>query len=273
MKDVQNQKDLRNLTVDQVGVSQIRYPITVKDKNKGKQETVALIDMTVELLPEFKGTHMSRFLEILNSVRGEMTMGNIPTILQTMRKKLDSPKSLLFLKFPYFLEKKAPISQSCSLFPIDVLFSGYSEKSNGENFILGIKVPITTLCPCSKEISKYGAHNQRSFVSLYINSKIFVWIEDLVNLIEDSSSCEIYPLLKRPDEKFVTEKAYENPNFAEDIVRNIASKLIENSNINWFMVETSHLESIHTHNAFARIERFKNKTVVLESHLKVFKGF
>ncbi len=273
MKDVQNQKDLRNLTVDQVGVSKIRYPITVKDKNKGKQETVALIDMKVQLLPEFKGTHMSRFLEILNSVRGEITMGNIPTILQSMRKKLESPQSSISLQFPYFIEKNAPISQSCSLFDIDVLFSGYSEECCGENFILGIKVPVTTLCPCSKEISDFGAHNQRSFVSLYINSKTFIWIEDLVELIENSASCEIYPLLKRPDEKFVTEKAYENPTFAEDVVRNIASKLLENSNINWFLVETLHFESIHTHNAFARIERFKDKTKVLESHLRVFKGF
>lgn len=273
MNDVQNYSDKRGISVDQVGVWDIEYPVTVKDRASGSQNTVASVDMTVQLLPQFKGTHMSRMVEILNRVRDEITMANIPQILSSMRTSLDSPQAVISLRFPYFIEKKAPVSASPSLFPVSVLFSGFSDSTGGDSFILGVRVPVTTLCPCSKEISVSGAHNQRSFVTVYITFNDFVWIEDIVETIEKSSSSEIYPLLKRGDEKAVTEKAYENPVFAEDVVRNVSEKLSADANIRWFMVETLHLESIHTHNAYARIERFKDRSFVLEEHLRMFKGF
>jgi len=273
MIDVQNMKDSRDIAVDQVGVWGIRYPVTVKDRSKGTQNTVADVDMTVQLLPEFKGTHMSRMIEILNKVRGEITMANIPAILYEMRTRLESPQSMFTMRFPYFIEKQAPISKIGSLFQVEVLFSGFSDQKEGASFILGVRVPVTTLCPCSKEISDGGAHNQRSFVTINLQFKEFIWIEDVVSAIEDCASCAVFPLLKRNDEKYVTEKAYSRPRFAEDVVRSISQKYMKDENISWFLVETLHLESIHTHNAYARVERFKKKSKVLSEHLRMFKGF
>ncbi|MFO7736556.1 MAG: GTP cyclohydrolase FolE2 [bacterium] len=273
VKDIQNENDIRNLTVDQVGVYNITYPITVKDKTHNEQKTVANIDMMVQLMPEFKGTHMSRFIEILNNIRGEITMANIPSILRETRNVLASPRSSLSVKFPYFIEKISPVSEARSLFSVDVMFSGFSEAGMGENFILGVRVPVTTLCPCSKEISEYGAHNQRSRVSIYLNFKDFIWVEDIVAHIESCASSEIFPLLKRSDEKYVTEKAYKRPRFAEDMVRSVAERFMSHEKVKWFLVETMHEESIHTHNAYARIERFKEQSELLSEHLRVFKGF
>lgn len=273
MIDVQNMKDNRDIAVDQVGVWGIKYPVAVKDRSSGIQNTVADVDMTVQLLPEFKGTHMSRMIEILNMFRGEITMANIPDILDEMKNNLESPQAMFSMRFPYFIEKKAPVSNIGSLFHVDVLFSGFSDENDGTSFILGVRVPVTTLCPCSKEISDGGAHNQRSYVTLNLQFKEFIWIEDVVSAIEDCASCAVYPLLKRSDEKFVTETAFSRPRFAEDIVRNVSEKYSSDKNINWFLVETLHLESIHTHDAYARVERFKEKTPVLSEHLRMFKGF
>ncbi len=273
MIDVQNFSDKRNISVDQVGIWDVEYPVTVKDKTAGLQQTVAKIDMTVQLLPEFKGTHMSRMIEILNSVRGEITMANMPVILSDIRKKLASPQAMMAMRFPYFIEKISPVSKLKSLFPVSVLFSGFSDHTDGYNFILGVRVPVTSLCPCSKEISEYGAHNQRSYLTIYLKFSDFIWIEDVVEAIQKCASCEVYPLLKRNDEKFVTEAAYSKPVFAEDIVRNVAEIFEKMDNIEWFMTETLHLESIHTHNAYARIERFREKQTVLLEHLRMFKGF
>ena len=273
MNDVQNYVDSRNITVDQVGIWDIEYPIVVKDRLNTIQHTVAKVDLTVMLLPEFKGTHMSRIIEVLNQFRGQITTDNIPDLLMKTREHLGSPQALAALRFPYFIEKKAPVSGISSMFAVNVLFSGFSDEKEGDSFIMGLRVPVTSLCPCSKEISAFGAHNQRSFVTLYVQFKEFIWIEELISVIEESASCEIYPLLKRPDEKFVTEKAFSNPVFAEDVVRNISEKMTEDSRIKWFLVETLHLESIHSHNAYARIERFKTKSAVLTEHLRMFKGF
>lgn len=273
MNDVQNYIDSRNIAVDQVGIWDVQYPITVKDRANATQNTIAVIDTTIMLLPQFKGTHMSRIVEILNSVHGEITMDNMPEILMKIRNGLDSPQAIITLKFPYFITKHAPVSNISSMFAVNILLSGFSDKFSGYSFILGVRLPLTTLCPCSKEISDFGAHNQRSFVTLYIQFSDFVWIEDLVSTIESCGSCEIYPLLKRSDEKFVTEKAFSNPVFAEDVVRNISEKMAENPKIKWFLAETLHLESIHSHNAYARIERFKEKSKALEEHLRMFKGF
>ena len=273
MIDVQNMRDSRDIAVDQVGVWGIRYPVTVKDRSKGTQNTVADVDMTVQLLPEFKGTHMSRMIEILNQFRGEITMANIPVILDEMKIKLESPQSMFTMRFPYFIEKQSPVSKTGSLFQVEVLFSGFSDQKDGTSFILGVRVPVTTLCPCSKEISDGGAHNQRSFVTVNLQFKDFIWVEDVVSAIEDCASCAVFPLLKRTDEKYVTERAFSRPRFAEDIVRNVSEKLSKDANISWFLVETLHLESIHTHNAYARVERFKKKSTVLSEHLRMFKGF
>jgi GTP cyclohydrolase IB len=273
MIDVQNFPDKRNISVDQVGIWDVEYPVIVKDKIKGTQSTVAKIDMTVQLLPQFKGTHMSRMIEILNRVRGEITMANMPGILSEMRSDLESPQAMMAMRFPYFIEKTAPVSKLSSLFPVSVLFSGFSDEKEGYSFILGVRVPVTSLCPCSKEISSAGAHNQRSFVTVYVKFSDFIWVEDVVEIIEKCASCEIFPLLKRNDEKAVTETAYMKPAFAEDIVRNIAEILEKKDSVKWFMTETLHLESIHTHNAYARIERFSEKTDVLLEHLRMFKGF
>ncbi|HDT11988.1 MAG TPA: GTP cyclohydrolase I FolE2 [bacterium] len=273
MIDVQGFQDKRNICVDQVGIWDVEYPVTVKDKMKGDQNTVAKIDMTVQLLPQFKGTHMSRMIEVLNRVRGEITMAVMPDILFEIRKNLESPQALMAMRFPYFIEKRSPVSELSSLFPVSVLFSGFSDETDGYNFILGVRVPVTSLCPCSKEISDEGAHNQRSFVTVYLKFSDFIWVEDVVKIIEKCASCEIFPLLKRDDEKKVTETAYRKPVFAEDMVRNIAEIFESMENVSWFMTETLHLESIHTHNAYARIERFREKTTVLLEHLRMFKGF
>ena len=273
MHDVQNYPDDRNITVDQVGIWDIEYPVVVKDRANKTQSTVASVDISVQLLPRFKGTHMSRFVAVLNSVKGEITMSNIPEILKKTRETLESPQAIIALRFPYFIEKSAPVTQISSTFAIQVLFSGFSDAASGDSFILGVRVPVTSLCPCSKEISSYGAHNQRSFVTLYVQFSDFIWIEDLVHDVEECASCAIYPLLKREDERFVTEKAYENPVFAEDIVRNVTEKMMQNDKISWFMVETLHLESIHAHNAYARVERFKKQSPLLSEHLRMFKGF
>ena len=272
MKDIQNQRDERGLSVDMVGVSAIRYPITVKDKLRGTQETVAAVSMSVELLPEFKGTHMSRFVEILNRHRGEITMANIRDILREMREDLGSPKAMMSLEFPYFIDKKSPLSEERSLFPVEVLFDGYGD-GDGTSFILGVRIPVTTLCPCSREISECGAHNQRSYITAYTAFDHFIWLEDIADRLEDCASAEIYPLLKRPDEKYVTEKAFTRPRFAEDVVREAAELLHADPKIHWFMTEAVHLESIHTHNAYARIERFRERRPLLTAHLQVFKGF
>ena len=272
MKDVQNERDNRNIAIDQVGVTSIQYPISVLDKKNETQQTVANISMTVQLENEFKGTHMSRFLEVLNLHRGQITIGNIPNIIHEMQEKLESDRAMMDIEFPYFIEKTSPVAHASSLFPIDVLFSGFGCKESSDSFILGVRVPVTTLCPCSKEISEEGAHSQRSFVTVYLASKEFIWIEEIVGIIEKSSSCEIYPLLKRSDEKYVTEKAYNSPQFAEDIVRNVTEGMQKDNRLEWFMVETVHLESIHAHNAYARVERFNKRTTALEEHLRFFKG-
>ncbi|MCK5807412.1 GTP cyclohydrolase I FolE2 [bacterium] len=272
MKDVQNERDNRNIAIDQVGVTSIQYPISVLDKKNETQQTVANISMTVQLENKFKGTHMSRFLEVLNLHRGQITIENIPNIIREMQERLESDRAMMDIEFPYFIEKISPVAKAASLFPIDVLFSGFGCTKKDASFILGVRVPVTTLCPCSKEISADGAHNQRSFVTVYLASRKFIWIEDIVNIIENAASCEIYPLLKRSDEKYVTEKAYNSPQFAEDIVRNVTEGMQKDNRLEWFMVETVHLESIHAHNAYARVERFNKRTTALEEHLRFFKG-
>ncbi len=251
--DIQNLPDDRNIRIKKVGVKNIRYPITVRDKKNGIQHTVASVNMYVDLPQHFKGTHMSRFVEILNTYRGDIAIRNFSRILNDMKKTLDAKSAHLEIEFPYFIEKEAPVTHAKGLMEYICRFCGSSNEE--EDFYVGIVVPVTTLCPCSREISDRGAHNQRSIVTVNLRFKKFFWIEDVINLVEESASCDVYSILKRPDEKFVTEKAYDHPMFVEDIVREIASKLARDENITWFTVEAENFESIHNHSAYAFVEK------------------
>ncbi|UCH07063.1 MAG: GTP cyclohydrolase I FolE2 [Deltaproteobacteria bacterium] len=253
MKDIQNEKDDRNIAIDKVGVKDIRYPITVLDKATKTQQTVALINMYVNLPRDYKGTHMSRFVEILNEHDRMISIENFHEILSTMKKLLDAESAHIEMTFPYFVMKSSPVTHSQGLMEYQCTFKG--NLNERKDLLLMIAVPITTLCPCSREISSFGAHNQRGEVRLQVRFKKFIWIEDLIRLVEDAASCDVYSVLKREDEKYVTERAYENPKFVEDIVRDIAQKLDQDPNITWFAVESENFESIHNHNAYAYIER------------------
>ena len=263
LPDTQKTADYRGLDIDKVGVSDLKYPITVMDRRNQKQHTVASISLSVSLPHHFKGTHMSRFIEILNRHRGEVTMHTIPEILAEMKGKLEAESSHIEIRFPYFIEKAAPVTGASALMDYECSFVG---ESNGktDDFVLGVDVPVKSLCPCSKEISDYGAHNQRGLIRILVRSQrgddglpSMVWIEELIEMAEASASAPLYPLLKRPDERHVTMQAYDNPRFVEDIVRNVAEKLNSDSRIAWFRVHVINQESIHNHSAFAVIERDK----------------
>ncbi len=253
MKDIQNQLDNRKIVIDKVGIKDVKYPITVLDRANGFQNTIASVNMYVELPHQFRGTHMSRFIAILNEHRGEITMRNIGTILDDMMKRLDAEAAHLEIEFPYFIEKTAPISKEKSLLCYTCRF--LASMNDIEDFILEVQVPVITLCPCSKEISDYGAHNQRSLVVLQVRFKEFLWIEDLISLIESCASGEIFALLEPEDEKYIIEHTYNNPRFVEDVVREIVIKLEKDTNIIWYYVSSENFESIHNHSAYALVEK------------------
>jgi GTP cyclohydrolase IB len=216
--DVQNYADSRNIAIDKVGIKAIRHPVKVLDKTGGAQHTIATFGMYVYLPHHFKGTHMSRFIEILNGNEREFSVESFEQMLRQMVVKLEAESGHVEMNFPYFVNKKAPVSGVESLMDYDVTFIG--EIKNGEYLqTMKVLVPCTSLCPCSKKISQYGAHNQRSHVTITARTNSFVWIEDIINIAEENASSQLYGLLKRPDEKFVTERAYENPKFVEDLVR------------------------------------------------------
>jgi len=256
MKDIQKTHDTRNIPIDKVGVKDISYPIVVMDRKKKFQHTVARINMYVDLPHHFKGTHMSRFIEILNSYREEIALDKLEIMLADMKKKLGASTAHLEMEFPYFIEKKATVSRARSLMEYTCSFA--ATLSEGFDFVLGIRIPVTSLCPCSKELSEYGAHNQRSIISIKVRYSSFIWIEDLVSAVEECGSSPVYSLLKRVDEKHVTEQAYENPKFVEDIVREVTEKLLAEPAITWFSVEAENFESIHKHSAYAFIELDKS---------------
>ena len=256
LADVQSRSDHRLIDIDRVGVKNLLFPITVLDKANGVQSTVAEITMAVSLPHHFKGTHMSRFLEILNEHCEPITVRTIPRILRKLKKRLDAESAHLEIAFPYFVKKTAPVSGAEGLVGYRCRFLGTAT----DRVDIGVKVcvPVTTVCPCSKEISDRGAHNQRGEVRLSVRFKKMVWIEDLIELVESSASAPIYSVLKRVDEKHVTEQAYDHPVFVEDIVREIASRLMADDNITYFAVEAENHESIHPHDAFAFVERYKD---------------
>ena len=254
MIDIQNQKDHRNIDIKKVGVKGIKYPIVVLDRSLGTQSVNATINIYVNLPHHFKGTHMSRFVEILNEFRGQINIKTFHTILDKVRDKLHAKSAHMEIDFPYFIEKRAPVSGAKSLMEYRCSFCGEND-ANKTDFLVGVIVPVTTVCPCSKEISNMGAHNQRSMVTVKVRFKKFFWIEDLIRVIEDSASGELYSLLKRVDEKYVTEKAYENPMFVEDVVRNVAEQLNRDENFSSYSIEAENYESIHNHSAYAFVEK------------------
>lgn len=254
LHDKQSEPDHRELRIDKVGVRGLRFPIQVRDKTRKFQNTIAVIGMFVDLPKEFKGTHMSRFLEVLNAHGNVIHVENITDILYAMQSKFQAATSHLEIEFPYFMEKRAPVSGMRSLMDYVARFDA---AACGEeiDFLLTVKAMVTTLCPCSKAIASYGAHNQRGEVTVQIRFRKPVWIEDLIEIIESSASSELFALLKRQDEKAVTERAYENPVFVEDLVRNVALKLNSHPEITWYKVEAENHESIHNHNAYACIQK------------------
>lgn len=254
LTDKQNERDVRGLRIDKVGVRGLRIPLQVRDKARALQNTVATVGLFVDLPEEFKGTHMSRFVEVLNSHGSVVHVENIPDMLQEMQRRLHSRNAHLEMEFPFFLVKKAPVSGKEGVMDYAVRFDAGMNGSDLD-FLLTVRANVTTLCPCSKAISKYGAHNQRGEVTVQVRSRGIVWIEDLIALMEASGSSEMYSLLKREDEKAVTERAYENPVFVEDLVRNVALRLNAWPNVTWYKVEAENEESIHNHNAYACIEK------------------
>ncbi|MGH8415257.1 MAG: GTP cyclohydrolase FolE2, partial [Gammaproteobacteria bacterium] len=249
--------DTRRIPINKVGIKDIRHPIRVRERTGGEQHTIANFSMYVDLPHNFKGTHMSRFVEILNHYEREITVESFKGMLAEMTERLGARSGHIEMRFPYFISKKAPVSGVESLLDYDVSFIG--ERKDKQNCLrIRIVVPVTSLCPCSKEISEYGAHNQRSHVTVSCKTRGFIWLEELIDAVEREASSELYGLLKRPDEKYVTERAYDNPKFVEDMVRDIAVKLNADERIRAYTVESENFESIHNHSAYAMVERDKD---------------
>jgi GTP cyclohydrolase I len=253
MADVQGSSDLRQIPINKVGIKDIRHPIRVRDRSGGEQHTVAMFNMYVNLPHNFKGTHMSRFVEILNNHEREISVQSFREMLFEMVERLEAEAGHIEMSFPYFVNKSAPVSGVKSLMDYEVALIGEVRQGKATTH-LKVMVPTTSLCPCSKQISRYGAHNQRSHVTLNVRTRGFVWIEELIDLVEREASCELFGLLKRPDEKYVTERAFENPKFVEDVVRDIAARLNRDERVLGYVVEAENFESIHNHSAYALIE-------------------
>jgi GTP cyclohydrolase I len=254
MRDEQSERDHRELRIDKVGVRGLRFPIQIRDKAHSVQNTIATIGLFVDLPKEFKGTHMSRFIEVLNAHGSVVHVENITDILHAMQQKLHAATAHLEMEFPFFLTKQAPVTGMSGVMDYTARFDA-TACGPDIDFLLTVKAGVTTLCPCSKAISDYGAHNQRGICTVQIRSRKAVWIEDLIAIVESSASSELFSLLKRPDEKVVTERAYENPVFVEDLVRNVAWRLNAHREVTWYKVEAENFESIHNHNAYACIEK------------------
>ena len=255
--DVQGSEDTRRIPINKVGIKDIYHPVRIKERSGGEQHTVANFNMYVNLPHNFKGTHMSRFVEILNNHEREISVKSFRDMMSELTERLDAESGHIEMSFPYFVNKKAPVSEVESL--MDYRASLIGERRDGVSTIwVKVVVPVTSLCPCSKKISDYGAHNQRSHVTVAAKVSSFLWIEELIELVESEASCELYGILKRPDEKYVTERAYDNPKFVEDMVRDIAVRLNADDRVRAYTVESENFESIHNHSAYALIERDKD---------------
>ncbi|EGV51866.1 GTP cyclohydrolase FolE2 [Candidatus Endoriftia persephone] len=259
--DVQSSADTRQIAINKVGIKDIRHPVRIKDRSEGEQHTIANFNMYVDLPHNFKGTHMSRFVEILNSHDYEITVESFKDMLTEMAERLEAESGHIEMNFPFFINKTAPISKVQSLLDYDVTLIGEIHSGKPE-IDIKVVVPVTSLCPCSKKISERGAHNQRSHVTIQARTAGFIWIEEIIEIVEQEASCELFGLLKRPDEKHVTERAYDNPKFVEDMVRDVAVRMNNETRISAYVVESENFESIHNHSAYALIERDKLKDPV-----------
>lgn len=251
IEDVQGSADSRNIPIDRVGVKALRHPIAFSDRS-GVQHTVAQFDMSVSLSPEFKGTHMSRFIDILNNQTSAISIDSFQSMLSTMQERLEAENGVIEMSFPWFVNKSAPISGVKSMVDYEVRLAGHI-RNKQTSTTTSVVVPVTSLCPCSKKISEYGAHNQRSHVTVEVTAAETVLVEEIIDLVEKLASSELYGTLKRVDEKFVTERAYNNPKFVEDMVRDVAVALNEDDRVDAYKVEVENFESIHNHSAYAEI--------------------
>jgi GTP cyclohydrolase IB len=259
IEDVQARADSRRIPINKVGIKDIYHPVRVKDRSRGEQHTIANFNMYVALPHNFKGTHMSRFVEVLHRNEREISVESFRDILVEMTEKLDAESGHIEMDFPYFVMKKAPVSGVESL--MDYKASLIGEFHGGQPELwLKVVVAATSLCPCSKRISNYGAHNQRSHITIKARVDGHMWLEELIDIAEAEASCEVYGILKRPDEKYVTERAYDNPKFVEDLVRDVAVRLNAEERVRAYVVEAENFESIHNHSAYALIERNKDET-------------
>jgi GTP cyclohydrolase IB len=255
LKDTQNEADDRQIPIDRVGIKGLRFPVDIHDKNDRTQRSVATVALTVDLPAHLKGTHMSRFVEALHQDGGVLDVRTIADLPRDLLVRLGGKKAHVEFHFPFFRSKVAPVSGKAGLIDCDVRFAVEVTADGSTDFELTVFVPVATLCPCSKAISERGAHNQRGMVTFSVRSSEPLWIEDLIAMAEESASCELYSVLKRTDEKAVTERAYDNPVFVEDLVRNVAARANAHPAIVWYRVEAENFESIHNHNAYAVIEK------------------
>ncbi len=256
IEDVQSRADTRRLAINKVGIKDIRHPVRVAERAGGEQHTIATFSMYVNLPHNFKGTHMSRFVQILEGHDREITVQSFKEMLREVTERLEAESGHIEMTFPYFVRKAAPVSGVQSMMDYQVTFVGEIHENQPE-LTVKVVVPVTSLCPCSKQISEYGAHNQRSHVTVSAKTCGFIWIEEIIDLVEEEASCELFGLLKRPDEKYVTERAYDNPKFVEDMVRDVAARLNAEDRIKAYVVESENFESIHNHSAYAMIEHAK----------------
>ena len=254
MVDVQNRRDKRGVEINKVGVKNIEYPVTIVDGLGVKRETVARVNMYISLSREYKGTHMSRFVEILEEHHGGLELMDLKKVLEELKGRLEGMEGYMELSFPYFMKKRAPVSGKEGVMNYRCEVKGGINEEGEVDIIWVVVVPMTTLCPCSKEVSLYGAHNQRSEVRLEVRMEGLESLEELIVMVESVGSCELYSVLKREDEKYVTEKAYNEPLFVEDVVRDLVLKLELDSRVEWYKVEAENFESIHNHNAYALVE-------------------
>lgn len=256
LPDIQKTVDHREIAIDKVGVRKVKFPIEVLDREDERQHTIGDFTLTVDLPKEFKGTHMSRFLEVLGESCKTISVKHLPKLLKSLQERLFAERAHVLVTFPFFMVKQAPVTGKAGMMEYTC---GFDAEINGAfNVTMMVEVPVTTLCPCSKEISSYGAHNQRGWVRVKLQFNDHIWIEEVIEMIEASASCQLYPVLKRPDEKWVTERAYENPRFVEDMVREVALKFDGDKRITSYEIEVENEESIHAHNAYAYLARDKS---------------
>ena len=255
LSDTQNEADDRRIPIDRVGIKGLRFPMEVREKDGSTQRTVAVAALTVDLPANLKGTHMSRFVEALHDHGGILDIATVEDLPRDLLDRLSAKQAYVEFQFPFFISKAAPISGKKGLVDYEVRFSVDVDASGGSDFVLTVIVPVSTLCPCSKAISERGAHNQRGTITYSVRSSAPVAIEELIEIAEKSASCELYSLLKRPDEKAVTERAYDTPVFVEDVIRNVAAFSNADERISWYRIEVENFESIHNHSAYAVIEK------------------